>query len=690
MLDCLPDSLRFEVLEILKTRNKKLAIFPDEFNEETSGRELIAVKEWLEKMHSDGQFILLNEEKMNETKQFKDLQLIGWKAPDWLKCETQEERTDAAELYRAGKATRGRLTVGMDQEGGEVLGRGIRVGIKYTGRAIHGDEVYAADEKVIGIVRRRRGVIVGSVYQIEERNEEQTRIVRIRPIERRIPDVVAMTGVEGQVTLMEGTKVVVHVTGWESGERLPRGVICDVIGESGKWEDEVKAALIHYGVDFYGEEWDELLGGLEIQEMKERMRDDLNRAYEEIKEGKRVDLRGESLFSIDPPGCTDIDDALHISKRNGKIEVGVHIADVAYYVIEGSELDAIARHRSTTLYLPGSRIDMLPSFLSSDLASLRAGQDRLCISCVWQIGADHSVGEPRIFRSMIRSRAALTYEQAAEMAESGDGPFTEELRALLQISAELKARRLAAGALNLVRAGDSPHPTHSLVEEFMLLANIAVARFIYKHNPEYSLLRRHPLPASFDLGLPADSIDCSSSSSISASLAKLEPSQAHIASRIIARSMQQAIYFVSGESNDFFHYGLATPIYTHFTSPIRRFPDLVVHRTLAAILDGHSTDWLSNSVTATACEWMNYRHRNGQLISRWLAGLHFSLPDTPVVGNVILVKEHGCVIYVPEYEIEEFVPTSVRYKLFDQVRIVINYDFKQYCITRKIIMHIEE
>ncbi|KAI5177770.1 exosome complex exonuclease DIS3/RRP44, partial [Pancytospora epiphaga] len=526
-------------------------------------------------------------------------------------------------------------------------------------------------------------------------------------------------------------------------------------------EEEVKAIMQHYDIDYAEDNWLTALNerreelGLSKYENTQLMTDSektyshskepgstpesvgldskeysIDIAYEEVKNGKREDLRCLNVYSIDPKGCTDIDDALHAVQCDGYVEVGVHIADVSLFVKPDTPLDLEAKNRSTTVYFPQKRFDMLPSFLSANLCSLVQGADRPAISCIWRFDESYNVIDMRVCRSVICSKGSLSYEEAAEIlrssssnkasditAATSSNPFNSiqnvsidsqvnynnflaSIKLLGAVASKLRTDRFEKGALELNKQedhGDSDGeeddgniPTYYLVEEFMLLANVYIAKFIYKHNPDYSLLRKHPLPSAIDL----EFVDCTSSKTINESLKHIPSENLTIVKRIITRSMQQALYFSSGESSDFYHYGLATEIYTHFTSPIRRYPDILVHRTLGYILDGdeEGIDGLSNYVTTRACSFMNYRNRNAQNASRMVTLLYLynsmEHEAEPMDATVVSPRDGGYIVFIGKYGIEEYLPAKREFNIFDNVKVSFVWNIKQYCTTWNIPLFI--
>lgn len=729
------------------------ALFDDRACTETAGLGLGTVLRYARERHPEAAFDIVG------TGNLADHLAPFPEAMDILLSDRPAEDSDSPPIFkkhyhsleyhhRCGKIAKGVLIVSaVYRNTGEVLGTNSRT--RVTGskinRGMHGDEVYTENDEVVGIHRRKLRMIVGTLYKLEDG------CGYVRPIDCRLPDLFVYTQLRAEYV---GRKVYTSFIEWRETSPLPRAVIFSVLGENAEMEDELRAVMTHFDIKYADDAWidvlnrrreeagepvhlgaapslssagpdrrtpanDQIYKKCKIREgFCERTPEGLgfspdefsvDVACREVQEGRREDLRHLDVCSIDPVGCTDIDDALHCIRHGDHIEVGVHIADVSLYVKEGSVLDLEAKHRSTTVYFPDRRIDMLPAFLSANLCSLVEGSDRASFSCIWRLDPGYNVVDTRICRSVIRSRGAFSYEEAHEaikndnLAEMPGNRMrcVEGIRLLMKIASKLRKDRFDSGALELstqevyvdaqknIRMKDSV-PTHHLVEEFMLLANISVARFIHRHNPEYSLLRKHPLPSAIDL----EFVDCSSSKAINASLARVAPENLTIVKRIITRSMQQALYFPSGESPDFYHYGLATEIYTHFTSPIRRYPDIIIHRTLSYILSGDedAIDALAASVTSRTCSFMNYRHRNAQNASRMVSALYLyvSLEERPMDAIVVSVREGGCVVFIREYGIEEFLPTDILFRVFDPIKVSFKKDVARYCITRRMDLFLVE
>ncbi|CAK1545869.1 unnamed protein product [Leptosia nina] len=534
--------------------------------------------------------------------------------------------------------------------------------------------------KVVGIIKRKWrqycGILMPSKFPGATRH-------LFTPAEKRIPRVRIETR---QSDLLASQRILVALDSWPRNSRYPLGHFVRALGPIGDKDAENEVILLEHDVP-HARFSEAVLACLPP--------DNWTIPDEEIK--KRVDLRSICVCSVDPPGCTDIDDALHArpladTTTDGlkKYEVGVHIADVTYFVRPNTALDKEAASRSTTVYLVGKRIDMVPDLLSSNLCSLRGGEERFAFSCVWEIDENANVLNTKFHKSIIKSREAMTYEQAQIAIDdsSRKDEIASSLRTLNALAKKLKQKRLDNGALLLASPeirfevdSETHEPmevqakrildTNSMVEEFMLLANVSVAQHIAAEFPQSALLRRHPAPppANFTTFLKAASqqgfeLDVSTNKSFSKSLNEaVIPSRPFFNTllRIMAtRCMQQAVYFSSGTlaQEDFYHYGLACPIYTHFTSPIRRYADVIVHRLLASCIGADAThaSILDTKYAVSLCENLNYRHRQAQYAGRASVALntHILFKDRVEVepAVVLSVKRNALQVLIPKYGLE--------------------------------------
>lgn len=558
--------------------------------------------------------------------------------------------------------------------------------------------------RVIGVMKRNWRQYVGHVdNQSASSSVKQGRrhtTVFLIPMDKRIPKIRVRTR---QADELLGKRVLVTIDTWDRDSRYPMGHYVRSLGELETKGAETEALLLEYDVQ-YRPFPTGVLDCLPTEGHDWRVPTDLNDPGWK----GRQDLRQLLVCSIDPPNCQDIDDALHARPlANGNIEVGVHIADVSNFVKPNNAMDLEASTRGTTVYLVDKRIDMLPMLLGTDLCSLKPNIERYAFSVLWELDPKTaSIISSTFTKSVILSRHAFSYEAAQNQIDdpSKSDPLTQSMRSLLTLSKILRQKRMDAGALNLASPevrietdSETSDPlndvktkamldTNSLVEEFMLLANTTVAAKIHSSYPSTAVLRRHAAPPAqnfSDLSAQLSrkrniTLDVSSSSALAAFLDKcIDPSHPFFNTliRILAtRCMTSAEYFAAGAHAipEFRHYGLASPIYTHFTSPIRRYADLLVHRQLAAAIGYESlqsSDLSSKSRLDSVVKNLNVRHRNAQLAGR--ASIEYyvgqalknykppskttSAADDEGIdceAYIMRVFENGIVVFIPRFGIE--------------------------------------
>eukprot|EP00903_Cladosiphon_okamuranus_P016114 g14871.t1 len=537
--------------------------------------------------------------------------------------------------------------------------------------------------RVVGIIRRhwREKQYCGSLRVEGDRavtsGKGQSTSALFMPVDRKIPWVRIQTR---QRDVLSTKRILVAIDSWPAWCKYPLGHYVKTLGEKGAKATETEVILLEHGIPhetFSGK----VLACLPPEDWTITPENSVG----------RKDLRHLPVLSIDPPGCKDIDDALHARPLgNGNLEVGVHIADVTHFVEAGSALDQEASSRSTSTYLVERRLDMLPGILTETLCSLQPNVDRFAFSVIWEMTPAGEIVDVDFCKSIIHSVAGLTYNEAQVMLDDPNiqDVKAESVRRLNELAKIFRKRRMDAGALTLaspevrfVLDSESQNPTdvqmyalketNVLVEEFMLLANITVGKKILRHFPTLSVLRRHPSPSRQQFeGLLAIAqavgieLDVDNSKKLAGSLDRAtregDPYFNKLLRILSTRCMMPAQYFCSGEhaQEEWHHYGLAAPIYTHFTSPIRRYADVCVHRLLGAAIGVVPLPafLMDKAFLHDLTENMNRRHRSAQLAGRASVGLHtemyFANNPTEEDAFVLSVQKSGLSVIVPRFGIE--------------------------------------
>ena len=471
--------------------------------------------------------------------------------------------------------------------------------------ALHGDivKVYVyekskgrkKDGEVVEIIKRAKMDFTGIIKLSE-------RFAFFIPDDRKmLHDIfIPLDGLKGG---KDHEKAIARITEWPEDAKNPIGEIITVLGKQGENNAEMNAILADYGFP------------LEFPANVEREANDISEIISKEEIAKRRDFRSILTFTIDPADAKDFDDAISFrTLKNNNIEVGVHIADVSHYVESGSALDKEAFERGTSVYLVDRVIPMLPERLSNGVCSLRPNEDKLCFSAVFELDNDANVIEQWFGKTIIHSDTRFSYEQAQEVIEKKAGKHSAEILKLNELAYKLRDRKFKHGAISFessevkFKLDENGKPlgvyvkerkdAHKLIEDFMLLANKKVAEFIAnkgkgKHKLTF-VYRSHDSPkeaallsfSQFALKF-GYKIDISSGRETARSLnflmADVEgKKEQNVLTQLAIRSMAKAVYTTKKHS----HYGLAFDFYTHFTSPIRRYPDVMVHRLLELYLAG--------------------------------------------------------------------------------------------------------
>ena len=401
-----------------------------------------------------------------------------------------------------------------------------------------------------------------------------------------------------------GDKAIARITNWPEGMKNPQGEIIDILGKTGENNAEIHAILAEYGLPY------------RYPEAVERAAAKIDAGITPEVIASRLDMRDVTTFTIDPKDAKDFDDALSIRQLgNGNYEVGVHIADVTHYVTPDTLIDREAQKRATSVYLVDRVVPMLPEHLSNGICSLRPDEEKLTFSCIFEMDTNANVINRHIARTVTKSDRRFTYEEAQEIIETGKGDYAQEILMLDSMAKIMRRQRYENGAVEFDRhevrfdIDETGHPigvyfkvskdANKLIEEFMLLANRTVAQAIGnptdRKKPKAFVYRVHDLPdpgklsdlaalsRTFGYKVKAQGTPKDVNRSINRMLSDVKGhGEENLLSTLAIRSMAKAVYTTTNIG----HYGLGFEYYTHFTSPIRRYPDMMVHRLLDRYLNG--------------------------------------------------------------------------------------------------------
>ena len=574
----------------------------------------------------------------------------------------------------------------------------IFIAERLSGHAMHGDKV-----KVSLTAKRRGRKVEGEVIEIIERAKET--FVGTLKVDKYYAFLLTEDRTLANDIFIprdmlkggkNGDKAVVKVIEWPQDAKNPIGKVVDVLGQAGDNTTEMHAILAEFGLPYV------------YPKAVETAADKISDVITPEDYAEREDFREITTFTIDPKDAKDFDDALSIRPlKPGLWEVGVHIADVTHYVKEGNCIDKEAEKRATSVYLVDRTIPMLPERLCNMLCSLRPNEEKLAYSAIFEMNDKAEVKNTRIVKTVIKSDRRFTYEEAQAIIETGEGEYKEEILKLNEMAQILRKNRMASGAVDFDRVevrfeiDEKGKPlsvyfkeskeANKLIEEFMLLANRTVAECIGKvpKNKKAKVFpyRIHDLPdpdrlenLNWFVNRFGYKIRTSGSKTeVSKSLNKLlsdvrGKKEQNLVEMVSLKAMQKAKY----STHNIGHYGLAFDYYTHFTSPIRRFPDMMVHRLLARYLAGGRTameakyeDLCEHSSEmeqiAANAERASIKYKQVEFMGERM-GQEFD-------GTISGVTEWGLYVEINENKCEGMIPMR---ELDDDY---YDFDEKAYCLT---------
>lgn len=499
-----------------------------------------------------------------------------------------------------------------------------------------------------------------------------------------------------------GDKAVVRITDWPDDAKNPQGEVIDVLGEAGKNDTEINAIMAEFGLPYH------------YPETVEKAADKIDAGITDEVVAQREDMRDVTTFTIDPRDAKDFDDALSLRLlADGNYEVGVHIADVTHYVHPDTIIDREAKDRATSIYLVDRVVPMLPEHLSNGICSLRPDEDKLTFSVLFTMTPEGKVLSHRIARTVTRSNRRFTYEEAQERIETGKGDYADEILTLDRMAKALRKARYDNGSVDFDRVevrfdiDENGHPTsvffkeskdaNKLIEEFMLLANKVVASTIgvvpKKKKAKAFVYRVHDVPDPerlanlaelarvFGYKLKTKGTPKDINRSLNKMLADVKgKGEENFLSTLAIRSMAKAIYTTTNIG----HYGLGFDYYTHFTSPIRRYPDMMVHRLLARYLAGgrsvnlqkledeckHSSDMEQLAANA---ERASIKYKQVEYMADHLGEVY--------TGVISGVTEWGLYVELDENKCEGLVPIR------DLADDYYDFDDRNYCLVGRAHNH---
>ena len=622
-----------------------------------------------------------------------------------LKNEDQliETTQGRFKINKRGKEVIGvfeRRSNGKNQLIPEDGGDGIFVAERNAMRAMNGDKV-----RILLCAHKKNTTPEGEVVEIIERAEQI--YIGILDVQRSYAFLVSESRFLANDIFIpkdklkggkSGDKAVVRITDWPERAKNPLGEVIDILGTAGDNNTEIHAILAEFGLPYKYPD--------AVNQAADKIPFEI--PSEEIK--KREDFRKVTTFTIDPKDAKDFDDALSIQKlKNGNYEIGVHIADVTHYVTPGSIIDREGEKRATSVYLVDRVVPMLPEHLSNGVCSLRPHEEKLTFSCIFEMNERAEIINYRIGRTVIYSDRRFTYEEAQEIIEGAEGDYKKEILKLDELAKKLRKKRFDDGAIAFDRhevkfdIDENGKPlgvyfkvskdANKLIEEFMLLANRTVAEFVGKpakgKKPKTFVYRIHDLPnpekmdnfatfiRRFGYNLRTEGNNSDVSKSINKLLDKVQGTrEENLIETVAIRSMAKAIY----TTENIGHYGLAFDYYSHFTSPIRRYPDMLVHRLLDKYLSGGRSVTVKKyedlckhasamEQLAANAERQSIKYKQVEFLSERLGNVY----DGVISG----VTEWGLYVEINENKCEGMVPMR------DLDDDFYSFDEKNYCLIGK-------